>query len=101
MLYSLTGMLEIQGSLFLLLSLYFVSKTYEETDLLNTKLPIQIGAFSFLLFLSKYPYGAFLILGVFAFQAIFYFQETYSFGLKSFRLNKSSRIGNSPDSIWI
>lgn len=89
-LYSLTGMLEIQGSIFLLLSLYFVSKTYTEQDILNSKLRYHIGIFSFLLFLSKYPYGVFLILGVFAFQGIFYFKETYSFAIKYLLYCKNS-----------
>lgn len=82
LLYSLTGMLEVQGMFVFLWVLYYLAKVYTEKEFIQfSRNGWKLFGISFLLYQTKYPYGYMLILSVILFHGIFFFRETLNFAL--------------------
>lgn len=97
LLYTFTGMMEVQGSLFFLLSIYLLAMLYQQnidndqaTGLFTNKRSYLILLFATtqLLYQSKYPYGYMLIIAIVFFHGLFYFRESFAYGLLYLKQSK-------------
>jgi hypothetical protein len=96
LIYSFSAMLEIQGALFLLWSLYNLYRLYSDESYIEfTTNKLKLFLSIFLLFQTKYPYGYMLILSIFIFQflfftesSLFFFVRYLSYAIDSFQKNK-------------
>jgi hypothetical protein len=81
-LYSLTGMLELQGALLFPIVSYIVWKSLSDIDFINKKRNGWLAfSVTFLLYQTKYPYGYMLVLFLAIFQILFFTRTTWEFGL--------------------
>ncbi len=78
--YTFSAMLEIQGALFFLASIYYSVLFYREpSSNPNRWILIKFSLSVFALFQTKYPYGYLFLLGTLAIHATLYFEEVILF----------------------
>ena len=98
-LYSLTGMLEIQGAFLFPLVSFYVWKSLIDSSFISKRSNGWITfIITFLLYQTKYPYGYMLVLFLVIFEVIFHFKDTVELG-KIYLLNLK-KIKKKP-LIWI
>lgn len=89
-LYSLTGMLELQGALLFPMVSYIIWKSLSDEDFIkNKKNGWYTFAVTFLLYQTKYPYGYMLVLFLAIFHIFFFTKQTWDLGLGFLKSNKT------------
>lgn len=85
LLYSFTGMLEVQGAFLFIFTTYYLSKVYSEPEFIkkDSNKWLVFGSV-FLLYQTKYPYGYLLVLFLFLFEVIFFPKQSFGFALEYF-----------------
>ncbi|MDX1957207.1 MAG: hypothetical protein SFU98_01475 [Leptospiraceae bacterium] len=77
--YTFSPMLELQGGLFFILSIYYFYKWNREQSKRNS---ILLGIFSFLLYFTKYPYGYIFVFISFLFLLVLETESVIFFGIR-------------------
>lgn len=78
--YTFSAMLEIQGSVFFLASVYYLFLFYKDDEFLIKKsILIKLSLSTFALFQTKYPYGYLMIVSILVLHISLYLDETVLF----------------------
>lgn len=81
--YTFSAMLEIQGALFFLASIYYLYYFYQKQDSYKDKfLLLKLSLSVFALLNTKFPYGYLFILALFLVHTSLYFEEVILFGTR-------------------
>ncbi|MDX1959416.1 MAG: hypothetical protein SFU98_12635 [Leptospiraceae bacterium] len=80
LLYSFTGMLEVQGGFIFLLTVYFLGRFYVDSFHDKEHHWIRkVFIICILLHQTKYPYGYMLVLSIIVFHGLFFFKESFAY----------------------